>query len=136
MNNEKPMLLITTIEDGEPSFHMIPTTLDCAFSVVRYVPKLNLLVVESKTKITKLEQIPKIDSIGNLKKTAKHKENGRPFEEERRNMDQFIKHMLLNKEEQISFIKQFASNEKEFDYLNFFSEEVQKEKSKSKIIMP
>ena len=136
MSKEKQMLLITTIEDGSPSFHMIPRTLDCPYALVRYVPNLNIMVVESKVKITKLEQIPKIDKIGNLVKTVKPKDNGRPFEEERRNMDQFLKHILTNRVEQIELVKELASNEADFDYLNFFDEEVQKEEKKSKIIMP
>ncbi len=113
------MLLVTSYWGNADTFKLIPVTLDCPYSEVIYDPSTTLLVVISKVAKENFNTVPRLDTDGNPIKAKKPKTNGTAHQEQRIILNTLTEYYIPEKEEQDSFIEQFAVNAKEFDRSKF-----------------
>lgn len=121
------MLLITTYWGQDETFKLMPVNKDCPYMEVLYDPKVKMLVAMSKDMKQNYEMLPRLDDNGEWVKSKVTKRNGRPFKEERRLMEVPQEFYMIKREEQEAFIKQFAVNEKDYDYKSFMDKVVAEE---------
>ena len=77
--------------------------------------------------------VHKVDDLGDIVETNKRK-NGKPYKEERRTIDTFVEYYIIEADEIISFIKDYALNTVSFDFMKFI--EAQKEMENNPVAMP
>lgn len=117
---KKNMRLVTTFWGNDRTFKLMPVTNDCPYMEVIYDPNTDMLVVISKTMKENLQMIPRLDDDGNQITVRKPKANGKPWKEKQIVMKVPQEFYLIERDEQISFIKDFAENANEYDYNSFF----------------
>src|SRR5690606_13910066 len=88
---------------------------------VLYDPATDMLVVISNDEKETVNLVPRLDDSGNQIKASGPKTNGKPWKEKQIQMRVPQEFYLTEREEALSFIKQFAINEDTFDYSRFFA---------------
>lgn len=116
------MMLITGYWQNADTFKLIPVSEDCPYSEIIYDPNTTLLVVLSKIAKTNFQMIPRLDENGNKIRSTKKKENGVEFKEQRTTIDVFTEFYIVDKEEQIEFVKMFAVNAATYDYKKYMKD--------------
>jgi hypothetical protein len=112
------MLFTSYLGEGE-TFKMLPVSDDCPYVEALYDPNLETLVVISKVFKESLHNVPKMDDNGDIQMRKTPGRSGKPFKEQRIKMETYQEYYLINKEEQIEFVKAFAVNSESFDYGKF-----------------
>lgn len=118
------MWLHKGVWEGVDTFRMMPVTDDCPFSEVIYDIKLTMMLVLSKTSRENFQHVPLLDDQGQMikipkrtqKKASDASEADSFYATERVLMNYQIEHKIMEHDEQIAFIKQFAVNHDAFDY--------------------
>ena len=130
MNIGKNMLLASNYWGELKSFKLVPATEDCPYTEALYDLNTGLLAVISKIKKQIFHNVPKLDDNGDMQymKTGK-RENGKPYKEERRTLETFHEYYIIEEKEIINFIKIFAVNADDFDYMHYIKIARQKEES-------
>lgn len=121
----KNMRLITTYWGQDKTFKLMPVNKDCPYMEALYDPKTNLLVVITTNMKENLQLVPKLDDLGNQIPAKKPKDNGKPWAEKYVQMHVPQEFYLIEKDEQIAFIKEFATNAEDFDFEQYMVEEQQ-----------
>lgn len=119
MSFGKNMLLITTYWGNETTFKLMPTTRECPFMEVIYDPNTELLVVITTNMKENLQMVPRLDENGNQIASKRPKENGKPWAEKQIQLNVPQEFYLIEKEEQVSLIKELAINSESFDFEKF-----------------
>lgn len=127
------MLLVSSYWGESKSFKLIPANNDCPFVEAMYDPTTGLLAVIGKTRKQVFHMVHKVDDLGDIVETNKRK-NGKPYKEERRTIDTFVEYYIIEADEIISFIKDYAINTASFDFMKFI--EAQKEMENNPVAMP
>lgn len=123
MKQEKNMLLLTSFWQGALTFKMMPTSLDCPYAEVIYVPQSKGLAIISKIEYEKFSMVPKLDAKGNRILISGGKKDKPEFQEERKLFRTLYEYQIIGREEVVNFIKAFASNEADYDYVKFVDAE-------------
>lgn len=121
MNFGKNMKLVTTFWGNDMTFKLMPVTSDCPYMEVIYDPNTDMLVVITKTMKENLQLVPKLDDDGNQIRCAKQKQNGKPWKEKHIQMTVPQEFYLIEREDQIELIKEFAVNADTYDFNKFFT---------------
>jgi hypothetical protein len=116
----KNMKLFTSYWSDKTTFKLMPLVEDCPYTEVIYDPASTLLVVISKQKHQKFQMMERLDESGNPIPTKKPKMNGKPWAEQRLILEVLQEYYIVDEQEQIEFIKEFAINADTFDYTKFF----------------
>jgi hypothetical protein len=119
MNYGKNMLLHTSYWGDKDTFKMLPVTQDCPYAEVIYDPTTTLLVIISKISKENLQFVPKVNEQGDMVPVKRPRANGKNYCESRISMQLLQEYYLTTKEEQESFIEQFAINADSYDYKKF-----------------
>lgn len=127
------MLLVSSYWGESKSFKLIPANNECPFVEAMYDPTTGLLAVIGKTRKQVFHMVHKVDDLGDIVETNKRK-NGKPYKEERRTIDTFVEYYIIEADEIISFIKDYALNTASFDFMKFI--EAQKEMENNPVAMP
>jgi hypothetical protein len=127
------MLLVSSYWGESKSFKLIPANNECPFVEAMYDPTTGLLAVIGKTRKQVFHMVHKVDDLGDIVETNKRK-NGKPYKEERRTIDTFVEYYIIEADEIISFIKDYALNTVSFDFMKFI--EAQKEMENNPVAMP
>ena len=122
------MLLIKSSWDGAPSFGMIPVSLDCPYSECLFSPGEKTLAVISKVPKQALRMVPRIDTNGDVERAKVKRASGKDYKEERKTIDTLQEYYIIDKADIESFVKMFAVNADEFQFMSFFPEETAKKK--------
>jgi hypothetical protein len=133
LNYGANMLLVSSYWGESKSFKLIPATNECPFVEAMYDPTTGLLAVIGKTKKQVFHMVHKVDDNGDIMKSNK-RENGKPYKEERRTIETFVEYYIINADEIVSFIKDYAINTISFDFMKFI--EAQQEMEKNPVAMP
>ena len=110
------MRLFTSDWRGEKTFKMMPINNDCPYTEVIYDPATTMLVVISKISKTNFQFVPKLDDDGSMIRAKAPKQNGTGHKEQRVMMDVLQEYYVVEPEEQLSFVEQFAINADEYDF--------------------
>lgn len=135
MEYGKNMLLITSYWSDKDTFKLIPITDDCPYSEAIYDPATTLLVVIGKTSKENFQMVPRLDEDGNPMPVKKPRANGKTYKEQRTTLSVLHEYYIVDKDEQESFIKAFAVNEKHYDY-NRFLRNIEEEPTIMKVEKP
>jgi len=133
LNYGANMLLVSSYWGESKSFKLIPATNECPFVEAMYDPTTGLLAVIGKTKKQVFHMVHKVDDNGDIVETNKRK-SGKPYKEERRTIETFVEYYIINADEIVSFIKDYAINTVSFDFMKFI--EAQKEMENNPVAMP
>jgi hypothetical protein len=124
--NQHPlnMLLITTFWQDYETFKLMPISSNCPFIEVIYERHTEMLIVLNKHFKDNFHMVPKLNDNGDaepLKPGSQPRRNGKPFKEKREKLQTYQDYFMINKEEQVAFIKMMAANAEEFDYEKFMT---------------
>lgn len=135
MTLEKNMILASNYWGEAKSFKLIPATENCPYTEALFDVNTGLLAVISKIKKQVFHNVPKLDDNGDMMymKLGK-RENGKPYKEERRTLETFHEYYIIEEKEIIDFIKAFAINAEDYDYMQYI--EVAKKKDNPDIFVP
>jgi hypothetical protein len=122
MEYGKNMLMITSYWSDKDTFKLIPVNNECPYSEVIYDPSTTLLVVIGKTSKENFQMVPRLDEDGNPMPSKKVRANGKSYKEQRTTLNVLHEYYIVEKDEQESFIKQFAVNADTYDYSKFLRE--------------
>lgn len=112
------MILITSYWGDSKSFKLIPANTECPFLEAMFDSTTGLLAVIGKNVKQIFHMVHKVDENGDMVMLKSGKrENGKPFKEERRTIDTFHEYYIIEESEIILFIKAYAINAEEFDYM-------------------
>lgn len=106
--------------NGKPSFRLMPITQECPFIEVIYDRDNKALVIFNKIKKNHMTLIPTLDTNGDAVYAKGKRKNGNPYQEKRVTLEIFQEYYLTAQNDIENFIKDFAQNEKKFDYKQFF----------------
>jgi len=118
LNYGKNMLLVKgswkSAADGQThdTFKMLPVSLDCPYVEVIYDPGLTLMVVVSKINKDNYQMAVKLDGDGHPTKAKKPHADGNPYRQMRERITVKQEFYIIERDEQIEFVKQFAVNDK------------------------
>ncbi len=112
------MLLVNSEWDKKPTFKMIPTRIDCPYNEAIYDPETKALAVISKEKKETFHFLPRLDDNGDILrvKPGKTRSGGKPYQEQRVNVETYYEYYISDRQDIDNFIKTFADNTDEFDY--------------------
>ena len=135
MSLGKNMFLASNYWGEEKSFKLVPADDSCPYTEALYDINTGLLAVISKTKKQVFHNVPKLDDNGDMMymKLGK-RENGKPYKEERRTLETFHEYYIIEENEIIDFIKLFAVNVKDYNFMQYI--EASKKKDNPEIIVP
>jgi len=114
----KPSMILTTSTwQHVPSFSLMPVDNDCPYIECLYNPMEKILAIIGKTKKDTFHMITKVDESGfPIKlKTGATAEN--PYKKQRVSQESYTEYYIRDRKEIESFIKTFAINHEEFDYM-------------------
>jgi hypothetical protein len=115
----KNMLLTGAVWGERDSFKLIPASLDSPYVEGIYDCNTKTLIMIAKDKKNIFHMMDRLDDNGE-KMTAKIKKaNGSPYKQERKTVETFQEHYILDVAQQISFIETFAINADTFPYKKF-----------------
>jgi len=113
------MKLIRSYDGQDDTFKMMAINNDCPYLEVMYHTQLGVLIVVSKASYEKPQRIPMLDSNGDVEMRKKVLQDRPAYKEKRIMIQAQQEYQIVTKEEQVAFIKEFAINEKEFEYNKF-----------------
>jgi hypothetical protein len=117
------MLLVTSVWDDKETFRMIPVTETCPYVECIFDTGLNVMVIISKNKKQSYHMLPKLDDNGDLVRMKVGKrDSGKDFKEERRLVESFQEHYVINPDEVENVISMFAINKETFDYKKYMNQ--------------
>lgn len=120
MSLGKNMILASNYWGELKSFKLVPVTEDCPYTEALYDLNTGLLAVISKVKKQIFHNVPKLDDNGDMQYVKGGKrENGKPYKEERRTLETFHEYYIIEEKEIIEFIKMFAVNADDYDYMHY-----------------
>ena len=125
----KNMFLHTSYWGDRKTFKLMPVTEDCPFTEVIYDPATTLLVVIGRHHKQNFETVPRLDDNGDAMLVGKgSRPNGKSIREQRILMDVLHEYFLVERDEQINFIEQFAVNTTAYDYKKYLRDLEQESK--------
>ncbi len=125
-NLGKNMMIYSGVWQGQQTFRLMPSSLDCPYMEGLFDPINKVLVIITKAVATKLHKIEKLDNSGHSyqdRKTGKTAMKEVMFETP-------IEHYFHNKNEILNFLDLFTINLQDHDVDKYFTVE---EKKKSVI---
>jgi hypothetical protein len=121
------MLLVTSTWGPAKTFKMMPVSNDCPFNECIFDVQSKVLAIISKQSKESLHMLPKLDDKGDIVRLKiGKKEDGKDYAEERKMLSTFYEYYIIEKEEIEGFIKHFAANADEFDYMQYLNLEIPK----------
>lgn len=121
----KNMLLTTSNWKGGKTFKMIPTTLDCPYIECIYDVGFKILAIVGKVSKDTFHMVEKLDDNGDPVQKKSAPKGQDPFKRERRTLETYQEYYIEDKNEIINFVKAFADNVDEFDFMQFINMEVE-----------
>jgi len=120
MSDIKPtMMLVESSHLNEPTFSMIPATLEAPFVECIYTPNTKQLAVISKTMKDTFHFFPRLDDNGDPIPAKRRVETRSPYKEERKPIQTFYEYYLNSEEDIKAFLKVHAINDSTFDIAPF-----------------
>lgn len=121
MSHGQNMLLVTSYWGEGKTFRMMPLSGECPYTEVIYDPNTTLLAVIGKVRKDTLKFTPKLDENGDpVMVKGKPRGEGKPaYQEKRLQFPVLQEYFIVEKEEQIAFLKMFAVNFDSFDYTKY-----------------
>lgn len=116
-SSEKSMMLLTSNWAKEKSFNLIPISNECPYVEALYNPSAETLAVIGKTKKDTFHMIPRLDDNGHPQQLKISNNTNDPYKKQRVQQESYTEYYITDKEEIKAFIKFFAVNESEFNYL-------------------
>ena len=118
-------MLTTSSWKGGKTFKMIPTTSDSPYVECIYDAGFKILAIVGKNSKETFHMLERLDDNGDPVPRKNVIKGNDPFRKERRSLDTYQEYYLEEKEEIISFIKNFAINSDTFDYMSFLNLELE-----------
>lgn len=116
----KNMFLYTSYWGDQKTFKLMPITEDCPFTEAIYHPAATLLVVIGRQHKQNFETVPRLDDNGDAVSVGKGtRPNGKNIREQRILIDVLHEYFIIEQDEQINFIDQFAVNAADYDYKKY-----------------
>mgnify|MGYP003652322551 CR=1 FL=1 len=103
---------------GYKTLKMMPISEDCPYAecIMDRSAEGTALVIISKLKKQNLQKVPRLTDLGDPEPAKRPRPSGKDYKEQRVSVEMFQEYYLMDKEEQISFIKEFAVNAEEYDF--------------------
>lgn len=111
------MMLTTSAWAKIKSFSLMPVSNDCPFVECLYNPVDKVLAIIGKTKKDTFHMVPRLDDAGGAIRNTKSSDPNKPNKMQRVQQESYTEYYITEKEEVINFIKQFAVNHEDFDYM-------------------
>lgn len=118
-------MLIHTKWNQTKTCKLIPISLNCPYNEVIYDPEQRILAVISKEKKESFQLVPKFTEKGDVAYLKAPRENGKNYAEERRAIESWYEYYLDNIDDIKAFIKMFAVNAVEFDYIQYINQPIE-----------
>jgi hypothetical protein len=115
------MIIVRSSFGGQPNFTLIPVTMDCAYVEALFEPVSKSLVIFNKCTQTKFRMIPKINESGDHVMPKKPRPDRQTYCEERKQMESFYEHYLVDPQDIREFVKRFAVNADNIDIEPFLT---------------
>tara|TARA_B110000196_G_C21145850_1_gene666577 strand:+ start:1855 stop:2319 length:465 start_codon:yes stop_codon:yes gene_type:complete len=129
-NIGKNMILVTGSFRQQPTFNLIPASLDCPYVECLFDPQSKILAVITKTMKGSYHMVPRIDDNGDAQRVkVGRRENGKTVKEQRVLVDTFSEFYLAEEKEITDFIKAFAINASTYKWKDFLKAEPVQPKS-------
>jgi hypothetical protein len=103
---------------GYKTLKMMPINEDCPYTevIMDRSAEGTALVIISKLKKQNLQKVPRLTDMGDPEPAKRPRPSGKDYKEQRVTVEMFQEYYIMDKEEQISFIKEFAVNAEEYDF--------------------
>jgi hypothetical protein len=118
----KNMILVASEWKEQPTFKLIPASIDCPYNEAIFDPTERILAIVSKEKKESFHMLPRLNDNGDLEvvKNGKPRTTGKPYREQRVSMETYYEYFIKDRKDIESFIQWFAITEgSNFDYNTF-----------------
>lgn len=108
---EKSMMIIKSDWNQQPTFKMIPVSVDCPYVECIYDPQSKVLALIGSTKKNVFHMMPKLDDNGDVVgRKLKPADGSKNYKEERRTVETFQEYYLIDSGDINTFLTMFAVN--------------------------
>lgn len=112
------MMLIKSLlgsSDGvkkNPTFRLIPTTIDCPYNEVIFDPENHVLCLVMKEKKESFHMMPQLNAEGDVNqfRSGKTRPNGKNYPEERKLVDTYYENYITDADDIRTFVKTMTGN--------------------------
>jgi hypothetical protein len=120
----KNMILVASEWKDQPTFKLIPATLDCPYNEAIFDPKERILAIVGKEKKESFHMLPRLNDNGDIDEVkGKPRPTRKPYKEQRVTVDTYYEYFIRDRKDIEFFIKHFAIiDESSFDYQAFLDQ--------------
>ena len=107
---EKSMMIIKSDWNQQPTFKMIPVSVNCPYVECIYDPQSKVLALIGNIKKNVFHMMPKLDDNGEVVGRKVRTEGSKAYKEERRTVETFQEYYLTDSADIKTFLEMFAVN--------------------------
>ena len=107
---EKSMMIIKSDWNQQPTFKMIPVSVNCPYVECIYDPQSKVLALIGNIKKNVFHMMPKLDDNGEVVGRKVRTEGSKTYKEERRTVETFQEYYLVDSADIKAFLEMFAVN--------------------------
>lgn len=107
---EKSMMIIKSDWNQQPTFKMIPVSVNCPYVECIYDPQSKVLALIGNIKKNVFHMMPKLDDNGEVVGRKVRTEGSKTYKEERRTVETFQEYYLIDSTDIKTFLEMFAVN--------------------------
>lgn len=107
---EKSMMIIKSDWNQQPTFKMIPVSVNCPYVECIYDPQSKVLALIGNIKKNVFHMMPKLDDNGEVVGRKVRTEGSKAYKEERRTVETFQEYYLTDSADIKAFLEMFAVN--------------------------
>ena len=107
---EKSMMIIKSDWNQQPTFKMIPVSVNCPYVECIYDPQSKVLALIGNIKKNVFHMMPKLDDNGEVVGRKVGTEGSKTYKEERRTVETFQEYYLVDSADIKAFLEMFAVN--------------------------
>jgi len=107
---EKSMMIIKSDWNQQPTFKMVPVSVNCPYVECIYDPESKVLALIGNIKKNVFHMMPKLDDNGDIVARKVRTEGSKTYKEERRTVETFQEYYITDNAQISEFVEMFGIN--------------------------
>jgi hypothetical protein len=107
---EKSMMIIKSDWNQQPTFKMVPVSVNCPYVECIYDPESKILALIGNIKKNVFHMMPKLDDNGDIVARKVRTEGSKTYKEERRTVETFQEYYITDNAQISEFVEMFGIN--------------------------
>ncbi len=107
---EKSMMIIKSDWNQQPTFKMVPVSVNCPYVECIYDPESKVLALIGNIKKNVFHMMPKLDDNGDIVARKVRTEGSKTYKEERRTVETFQEYYISDSAQILEFVEMFGTN--------------------------